>query len=218
MNIPILSVHYSIGPESPFPQSILEVFNVYLWVLKNFDQVGSTGENIVFVGDSAGANLLATCIIKCIETGVRKPDGFCSIYGFFLLKLMMSPSRLMSITDFQASYVMLVASVESYSSKFPNFLESSDINQSSIEMPAEQNDSATEEFPKYHHLSPLEASKDIFSQFPTTICVSSTIDLLLDDSVEIAKRLKSAGTKVKLEVIEGLGHGFLFFAQVRHEN
>jgi len=213
LDVPILSVHYSLAPDAPFPRSLEEIFNVYCWVLEHPDLVGSTGENIIFVGDSAGANMLAACIIRCIETGTRIPKGFCSIYGVFQLNFVMSPSRLMSVIDLLTSSLNFVAMMEAYSGKFANFLRSLEGN-ASITGQETQNYLAAGEFPKVHHLSPNLAVNDILAQFPTTILVSTNLDPVLDDSVEFGENLKSAGVKVKLEVIEGIGHGFLVFAKV----
>lgn len=54
LDVPILSVDYRLAPKAAFPRALEEVFYAYCWALQNAELLGSTGENIVFVGDSAG--------------------------------------------------------------------------------------------------------------------------------------------------------------------
>lgn len=51
-DVPIVSVDYALAPRFPFPRALHECFYAYCWVLENaHDRLGSTAENIVFVGD-----------------------------------------------------------------------------------------------------------------------------------------------------------------------
>ena len=43
LDIPILSVDYSLAPESPYPRACEEVFYVYVWMLGNLEKLGTTG-------------------------------------------------------------------------------------------------------------------------------------------------------------------------------
>ena len=54
---PIVSVDYSLAPEAPYPRALHEVFYAYLWALENAHLLGSTAENVIFAGDSAGGLL-----------------------------------------------------------------------------------------------------------------------------------------------------------------
>ena len=54
VNVPILSVDYSLAPEAPFPRALEECFFAYAWALKNKDQLGTTAEFVCMAGDSAG--------------------------------------------------------------------------------------------------------------------------------------------------------------------
>lgn len=44
LNVPILSIDYSLAPEAPYPRALEEVLYAYGWVLKNYELLGSTGE------------------------------------------------------------------------------------------------------------------------------------------------------------------------------
>lgn len=50
LNIPILSIDYSLAPEAPFPRALEEVFYAYCWALQNCSLLGTTAEKVIFAG------------------------------------------------------------------------------------------------------------------------------------------------------------------------
>lgn len=48
LNVPILSVDYSLAPEAPYPRALEEVLYAYGWALKNCELLGSTGTKHLF--------------------------------------------------------------------------------------------------------------------------------------------------------------------------
>ena len=50
LNIPILSIDYSLAPQAPFPRSLEEVLYCYVWMLNNFAGLGTTGKKIILAG------------------------------------------------------------------------------------------------------------------------------------------------------------------------
>ncbi|GAB6027406.1 hypothetical protein CHUAL_001677 [Chamberlinius hualienensis] len=99
LDVPFLCIDYSLSPDAPYPRALEECFYAYAWALNNCHKLGSTGEVVCVVGDSAGGTLLTGVIIKSIEFGIRKPDGFLSIYTPFLFKCIPSPSRVLCLMD-----------------------------------------------------------------------------------------------------------------------
>lgn len=59
LNIPILSVDYSLAPEAPFPRALEEVFYAYCWALKNCEFLGTTAEKVIFAGGQCEESLYA---------------------------------------------------------------------------------------------------------------------------------------------------------------
>lgn len=114
MDIPILSIDYSLSPEAPFPRAFEDIFYTYCWILKNVELVGSTGENIVFVGDSAGGNLNTACVVKCIEMGIRTPRGLFNAYTPFLVNFASTPARFLSLVDPLLPYGFIMRVFKSY--------------------------------------------------------------------------------------------------------
>jgi len=61
---------------------------------------GTTAENIVFVGDSAGGNLILSVALRAGLTGIRVPDSIVAIYPACIVRYSASPARLMSVSIF----------------------------------------------------------------------------------------------------------------------
>ena len=99
LKVPIVSVDYSLAPESPFPIASEECFYAYVWCLLNKQTLGWSGEKIILVGDSAGGILITNIVQRAIMIGIRIPDVLVPIYTPFLRSYSFSPSRLMSLMD-----------------------------------------------------------------------------------------------------------------------
>ncbi|XP_057683870.1 lipase, hormone-sensitive a isoform X2 [Corythoichthys intestinalis] len=99
LNVPVLSVDYSLSPEAPFPRALEECFYAYCWALKNCHLLGSTADRICLAGDSAGGNLCITVSMKAMTCGIRVPDGIMAAYPATLLTTDASPSRLLTLLD-----------------------------------------------------------------------------------------------------------------------
>lgn len=211
LDVPIFSVEYSLAPEAPFPRAIEEIFYAYCWALKNAELLGSTGANIVFVGDSAGANLITACVIKCIEMGIQRPKGLFSIYGVFLNDFVVAPSRFCALMDVilpYSIYMRLYKSYEGVVDEKANVTQNRRIPKSTMSLDPVTN---------HHHFSPHRAPDEILRAFPVMRLLSTNVDPCLDDSVEFARKLRKVGADVKLEVLDGLCHGFLNFSRVSFE-
>lgn len=99
LDVPIISIDYSLAPNAPFPRAIEEVFYAYCWALKNCELLGTTATTIVLAGDSAGANLNLALAIRCAEMNVRKPDGIFLAYCPVRISFDPSPARLLCLMD-----------------------------------------------------------------------------------------------------------------------
>ncbi|XP_030644633.1 lipase, hormone-sensitive a [Chanos chanos] len=99
LDVPILSVDYSLAPEAPFPRALEECFYAYCWALQNCHLLGSTAERVCLAGDSAGGNLCLTVSMRALTQGIRVPDGIMAAYPATLLTTDASPSRLLTLID-----------------------------------------------------------------------------------------------------------------------
>lgn len=116
LNTPILSVDYSLAPEAPFPRALEEVFYAYCWMVKNASSLGTKAEKIVLAGDSAGANLCIGVALKCIEYGIRAPDGMFLAYSPTLVSFVPSPARLLCLMDPLLPFGFMMRCLQAYAS------------------------------------------------------------------------------------------------------
>ncbi|XP_055606263.1 hormone-sensitive lipase [Uranotaenia lowii] len=123
LNVPILSIDYSLAPEAPFPRALEEVFYAYCWALKNCELLGTTAEKVIFAGDSAGANLNLGCAMKCIETGVRRPDGIFLAYCPVLISFVPSPARMLCLMDPLLPFGFMMRCLKAYACPSKEVLE-----------------------------------------------------------------------------------------------
>jgi len=70
---------------------------------------------------------------------------------------------------------------------------------------------------KNPYMSPLLAPDEMLKSLPPIDLVACTLDPILDDSVEFARKLRSLGKDVELYILEDLPHGFLSFHLVSQE-
>lgn len=115
LNVPIFSIDYSLAPEAAYPKALNELFYAYCWALKNCELLGTTCDKVIFVGDSAGANLVLSTLLKCIDKKVRKPDGIFIAYCPVLVGSDPSPSRLLCMLDPLLPFGFLMRCLKAYS-------------------------------------------------------------------------------------------------------
>ncbi|KAK9512581.1 hypothetical protein O3M35_000977 [Rhynocoris fuscipes] len=114
LDCPILSIDYSLAPEAPYPRALEEAFYAYCWALENLTSLGTTGERIVFAGDSAGANINIGVTMMTIDYGIRQPDGLFLAYVPTILKFVPSPSRLLCFLDPLLPFGFLMGCTKAY--------------------------------------------------------------------------------------------------------
>ena len=50
LDVPILSIDYSLAPEWAFPRQLQEILYVYAWAMCNPNILGTNAKKIIFVG------------------------------------------------------------------------------------------------------------------------------------------------------------------------
>lgn len=217
INAPIFSIDYSLAPQAPFPRGLEEIYFAYCWALENLSILGTTGERIVFAGDSAGSNLISSLMVKLIEEGIQLPHGIVNIYGIFNIDFMISPSAALTLIDPILPFNITSNLIKSYAMdhKASRGVDSNE----NIVAKIEKNDIPDKlnfVFQKSNHLSPYQAPDEILCEFPPTRFVTAILDPLCDDSIMFSKKLRKLNVDVELNVLGGLYHGFLYFIQVRN--
>ncbi|OXU23851.1 hypothetical protein TSAR_010329 [Trichomalopsis sarcophagae] len=120
LDIPILSIDYSLAPEAPYPRALEEVLYAYVWALKHANSLlGSTAKKIIFVGDSAGANLMLVTAIRCLEMDIRPPNGIFMAYVPVVVDFVPSPARLLCLSDPILPFGFMMRCLKAYAATDP---------------------------------------------------------------------------------------------------
>ncbi|XP_065178458.1 hormone-sensitive lipase-like [Sycon ciliatum] len=126
LDVPVVSIDYSLAPEHPFPRALCDILFAYAWIVENCKLLGTTGEKIIITGDSAGGNLAVAMTLAAIELGIQKPDAIMAAYTPFLVELSISPSRLLSVFDPLLPQGVLLACLDAYARSDDETFTSSD--------------------------------------------------------------------------------------------
>lgn len=132
--VPIVSIDYTVAPDVKFPSSLQEALDCYLYLMYGPESqiksiLGYVPKTVVFVGDSAGANLLTALVL--ILNDIRKsqkllsisrhvvdqvilPKAVVCLYTPFNLSLKLTPANILSCCDSMISAGIMLSCFEAY--------------------------------------------------------------------------------------------------------
>ena len=186
-NVSVISVHYRLAPEHPFPAGLEDCYAAYCWAAdpENAKTIRGNIDQLVVGGDSAGGNLAAALSLKAVQEKGPKIAQQVLIY----------PATNLKDTD-----------TPSYRQHGNSQLLTSDDMNWFIEQ------YSTEEERANPLVSPALA--DDLSGLPPAIIMVAEFDVLADDGRNYAKKLKEAGVDVRVIEARGLPHGFLSLREI----
>ena len=177
----VVSVDYSLAPESKFPVAAEDSYLAAKWVFDNAAELNIDENFIAVAGDSAGGNLAAVVSYLAIE---RKMP--CIAY-----QMLFYPS-----TGFELTH-----SYEKYGEGY--YLTKSTMNwfrEQYLNTPSDtQNPLA----------APMLIPDDITAQLPPALIMTAELDPLCDGGEHFANKLKNAGVETEYVCVPGMLHGFL---------
>lgn len=180
----VLGVDYRLAPEHRYPAALEDACAAYNWLLAQ----GHAPGDIVFIGDSAGGNLVLTALIKLRDEGRALPAG----------------AVLMS------AWTDMSASGESYATR----AKADPIHQRPMILAMARNYLGAEADARQPLVSPLFA--DLHGLPPLLIQVGDC-ETVLSDSVDFAEKARAAGVTVHLEVWDRMIHVFQQFPEALPE-
>jgi acetyl esterase/lipase len=198
--IPIISCEYTLAPEEKYPVQTEECYYAYKWVVQNADKILGQKLNKIFIaGDSAGGNLALSVMNRIIANkgqmnrGDRVPDGAIITYPVTNVSSQPSPARLLCLLDPLVNLAFMKMCALNY--------------------PREDSHKEHDPF-----LSPIRTPGEILKHYPPVFITVGTLDPLFDDGVNMAKRIgKYNNNQVKLDIWDGLAHGFLNIVDISAE-
>lgn len=179
----VVSVDYRLAPEHKFPAAVTDCYDATLWAAEHIVEYGGDPARMALAGDSAGGNLAAVTAIQLRDRSGPKISGQVLLYP---------------ATDYYKSNW----------GSYREFAEGFGLTYADMDWFWAQYLSSPEE-----GLNPLVApihTPDLSNLPPTFLMVAGN-DLLRDEGIAYANRLKAAGTPVELSEYSEMIHGFISY-------
>ena len=175
----VVSVDYALSPEAKFPQALEECAAIVRWLGANGAAWGIDPARIALAGDSAGGNLALATSLVLRDTGGPALRGILALYP-------------VCDADFgRPSYRAYGAGAYFLTEEKMRFYWS-----------AYARDDAD-------RLNPLAAPlRADLARLPPVLVQLAELDVLHDEGVALAGRLRAAGVETELQEYAGLIHGF----------
>jgi len=164
----ILSLEYRLAPEHPYPAALEDTLDAVRWATENAEKWGGDASRIALGGDSAGGNLAAVAANRLCSEGLPQ----------FLRSLLL----LYPVTDHPS------AGHPSYSENASGYGLEANL------MRWFWDQYASGVLPDDPDISPLQI-KDV-PALPPTLVATAEYDVLRDEGIAYAEKLKAVGTAV----------------------
>jgi acetyl esterase len=176
----VVSVGYRLAPEHRAPAAAEDAFAAFSWATQHASGLGIDAARVAIAGDSAGGNLAAVTALMCRERGASMPVGQVLIYP------VVDPScDTQSYQNYANGYVNTRTAMQWYWRQY-------------LGGPV----------PTPQYLA-APARADSHEGLPQAVIVTAGFDVLHDEGVSYACRLRDANVSVVHRDYPGLFHGFL---------
>lgn len=177
----VIGVDYALSPEHRYPVALEQVVDVVNWLVERGREFGIDAGRLAIGGDSAGANLsVATCLVRRDRQATPPLRGMVLNYGAFV-----SHSSAEACRRYGGPEYML--GCEEMGLYWRNYMRSA----------------ADAEDPL---VCPLLAS---LAGLPPAFLAIAECDVLAEQNIEMARRLREAGVAAQNVVYPGASHSFI---------
>ncbi|MGG4457674.1 alpha/beta hydrolase [Brevibacillus porteri] len=175
----VVSVDYRLAPEHKFPVPVADSYAALKWVSENASSINGSASDLVVGGDSAGGNL--STVLSLLAKDQNGPAIKAQVLVYPVTDMRFdSPSYM----EFQEGFGLNRDLMLWFSNHYINH-----------------------EYDKGNpYVAPLSA-RDL-SNLPPAIVITAECDVLRDEGIAYAERLKNAGVKVEAVSEKGLVHGY----------
>ena len=178
----VVSVDYRLAPEHPFPAGLDDCYSVTESFYTHPSRWGIRGQDIVLIGDSAGANLCAAVSLRARDTGDFLPTAQILLYPA-LWNDYSENSPFPSLRENGQNYLLTARRLQDYMSYY-----------------------APQEEKNNTYVAPL-LCRDLSRQ-PPTLLFSAEHDPLRDEGETYAAALRRAGNQVECFRVPNALHGY----------
>ncbi|SES80373.1 alpha/beta hydrolase [[Clostridium] polysaccharolyticum] len=177
----VFSIDYRLAPTHKAPSALEDSLSVYKWILEQ----GYNPENIVFIGDSAGGNLVLTTMLYLRDNKLPLPKGAIIISPWACIETKAGSRE-------ENKYNDLILG----------------INDKFIYDEVMASRYFKEENLKEPYVSPVYAD---YTGFPKLLIQSGSFEILKDDALMVAEAARKAGVDVTHTIYKGQSHDFQIF-------
>lgn len=209
-----LSVRYRLAPQNPFPAALIDILVSYLYLVSPPSTAlhqAVPPSKIVFAGDSAGGNL-ALALLLTIMTLRKRGIHSIRFYGVDV------PLEVPAGVALSSPWCDLSCSLPSYrrNASYDYMAMSPNLGFADKMLPDEIWPRTPPRLELYMNASalahplvtPLAAPLELWEGAPPTyICVGN--ELMEDEDLILARKMHTAGVKVRLDAYEGMPHCFM---------
>ena len=175
----LIGVDYRLAPEHPFPAPLDDCVRAVYWLQDEGKSIDLDPERIVLAGDSAGANLALSSLLRVRDEGRYPLSGAALFYGCYW-------SRLGTPSHQKYGDGAYRLSTDEMGWFWENYL--GDDGRGNV------------------YAEPMDAD---LSALPPLFLNYGEVDPLADDTLELVKRLDQAGVVHDCVAYPGLVHGFM---------
>ncbi|WP_170312853.1 alpha/beta hydrolase [Prescottella subtropica] len=178
-DVAVLAVDYRLAPENPFPAAADDAVAAFRYAVEHAAELGIDPGRVAVAGDSAGGNLAAVVSL------LTRADAVRPAFQLLFFPWLDMTSKRDSYRSFGDGYFLTEAQMDWYTGHYvPEVADRTD-----------------------PRASPLLA--DDLTGLPPAYLALSGFDVLRDEGIEYAERLRSAGVPTTLRVHDGLVHAFV---------
>jgi len=181
----VWDVDYSLAPENPYPCALEESLAILEYAYATAEEKGIDPEKIALAGHSAGGNLTAAVMLRCVDSGKKLPC--CALMEYFPVDFHTEPCDKLSPAMREDPFWVRRAAVEG------------EYNTYYLRSDADRDDP---------YCAPILARTEALAGFPPCLIVSAGTDTLRQDCESFAQRLLEAGVTVTAKRIPEAVHGF----------
>ncbi|MFC7062579.1 alpha/beta hydrolase [Halobacillus seohaensis] len=175
----VVSVEYRLAPEHKFPVPVEDSYAALLWAHENAISFNGSASNIIVGGDSAGGNLATVVSMIARDQNGPKIEGQVLLYP--------------------------VTSLEYDTDSYQEFKEGFGLDRDLMIWFGDHYISK-EQDKRSQYAAPLASNH--LENLPSTLIVTAENDVLRDEGVAYAEKLKKAGVKVETIREAGMVHGY----------
>ena len=176
----VVSLDYRVAPEHPFPAALDDAVDAYRWLLdKSEGGGGYKASSVIFTGDSAGGGLALATALYLRDMGAPLPRGIITMSAW---------------TD-------LMKSGSSYEEQF----EKDPVFGGSRDTLVYKEGYIKGNDPANPYISPVNGN---YKGFPPMLMQVGELEMLLSDTLSVAKAARDAGVEVTEHVYKGMFHIF----------